>query len=55
MAIDWFSIIKGFYDDGLWSKKRVHDVVAAGRITPEQYEEITGDKYEADKPPAEES
>lgn len=27
--------------------------VDQGFVTPEQYEEITGDKYEADKPPAE--
>lgn len=53
MAIDWFTYIKGFYEKGLWTKKQVHDVVAAGRITPEQYEEITGDPYDPDSPPNE--
>ncbi|WP_241494236.1 XkdX family protein [Bacillus paralicheniformis] len=27
--------------------------MAAGRITPEQYEEITGDPYDPDSPPSE--
>ncbi|MCY8934329.1 XkdX family protein [Bacillus atrophaeus] len=43
--IDWFSRIKKFYNEGLWTKEMVHDVVAVGRITPEQYEEITGEPY----------
>ncbi|UTL73916.1 XkdX family protein [Bacillus halotolerans] len=51
--MDWFSSIKYFYDKGLWTKKQVHDVVAVGRITPEQYEEITGDPYDPDNPPSE--
>ncbi|ARW56624.1 hypothetical protein S100027_04660 (plasmid) [Bacillus licheniformis] len=29
MPIDWYTYIKGFYEDGLWTKKQVHDVVAA--------------------------
>ncbi|MED3670969.1 XkdX family protein [Bacillus sp. FSL M7-0417] len=53
MAIDWFTYIKGFYENGLWTKKQVHDVVAVGRITPEQYEDITGDPYDPDNPPSE--
>nr|MDH3163246.1 XkdX family protein [Bacillus licheniformis] len=53
MPIDWYTYIKGFYEDGLWTKKQVHDVVVAGRITPEQYEEITGDPYDPDSPPNE--
>jgi len=53
LPIDWYTYIKGFYEGGLWSKKQVHDVVAAGRITPEQYEEITGDPYDPDSPPSE--
>ncbi|WEY95783.1 XkdX family protein [Bacillus subtilis] len=53
MAIDWFTYIKGFYENGLWTEKQVHDVVAVGRITPGQYEEITGDPYDPDNPPSE--
>lgn len=39
--------VKKYYDDGKWSKKKVHDAV--GRwITAEEYETITGEKYEED-------
>lgn len=44
--IDWYSRIKSFYDRGTWTKEMVYNTVAAGRITPEQYEEITGEPYE---------
>lgn len=53
--MNWFAIIKKFYADGDWTKEQVAAAVVMKKITPEQYEEITGDKYEADKPPAEES
>lgn len=43
--MDWFTRIKGFYDNGLWSKEMVADGVKAKRITAEQYEEITGELY----------
>lgn len=42
-----FDKIKKWYDDGLWSKKKVHDAVVKGKITAEEYEEITGEPYEA--------
>ncbi|QAT64736.1 XkdX family protein [Bacillus glycinifermentans] len=51
--IDWFTYIKGFYEKGLWTKKQVYDVVAVGRITPEQYEEIIGEPYDPNTPPSE--
>ena len=42
-----FEKIKGYYDSGLWSKERVYNVVGKpSGITPEEYEEITGEKYE---------
>ena len=46
MMIDWFRRIKDFYDEELWTKEMVYNTVAAGRITPEQYEQITGEPYE---------
>jgi len=46
MMIDWFRRIKDFYDEELWTKEMVYNTVAAGRITAEQYEEITGEPYE---------
>lgn len=45
-----FYKVKNFYDEGRWSKDRVHDAVEnpIGNpwITPEEYEEITGEPYE---------
>ena len=43
--MSWFDRIKGFYDKQLWSKEMVADAVVVGKITPEQYEEITGEPY----------
>lgn len=41
-----FEQIKEWYDNGQWSKKRVHDAVAKGKITAEEYRLITGEDYE---------
>lgn len=41
-----YNLVKGYYDKGLWSKKRVHDAVIKGWITPDEYFEITGEPYE---------
>ena len=38
--------IKKWYDDHFWSKKKVRNAVAKGKITEEEYEEITGEPYE---------
>ena len=41
-----FEKIKDYYDKGLWDKARVRAVVNKTLgITPEEYEEITGEKY----------
>ncbi|MEK5308301.1 XkdX family protein [Bacillus sp. FSL M8-0326] len=53
--MNWFAFIKKFYADGDWTKEQVAAAVVMKKITPEQYEEITGDKYEVDEPPADES
>ena len=37
--------IKNYYDAGLWNKTMVRNAVIKKKITPEQYEEITGEKY----------
>ena len=42
-----FEKIKGWYESGLWNKKRVHDAVVKGKITPEEYEIITHEPYAA--------
>lgn len=45
--MDWFATIKRFYPK-YWTKAMVGDGVVAGKITPEQYKEITGDDYVAE-------
>ena len=41
-----FKIVKRYYDKGIYSKEIVATFVRAGKITAEQYKEITGDTYE---------
>lgn len=45
-----FEEVKRFYDTGKWSKKRVYNAVTNPKsnpwITADEYEEITGEKYE---------
>lgn len=40
-----FKKVKGYYDSGLWSINKVHDAVEHGWITPEEFDEITGEPY----------
>lgn len=42
--LDWFDMIKSFYPR-FWNEKMVGDAVVCGKITPEQYFEITGIEY----------
>lgn len=42
-----YEIIKRNYERGLWSKQMVAVAVRKGVITPEQYQEITGEPYAA--------
>jgi uncharacterized XkdX family phage protein len=37
--------VKAYYDRGAWSKERVHSAVGKW-ITADEYETITGEKYE---------
>lgn len=40
-----FETIKRNYDRKLWSKAQVRVAVRKGVITPDEYHEITGEKY----------
>lgn len=42
-----YARIKKFYDQKLWTKEQVYVVTGLGVLTPEEYETITGEKYEA--------
>jgi uncharacterized XkdX family phage protein len=44
--MDWFGMIKRYYDAGFWSKEQVAQAVSLSKITAAQYEEITGITYE---------
>ena len=40
-----YEMIKQNYDRGLWSKAMVKVAVKKGVITPEEYQQITGEAY----------
>lgn len=40
-----FRKIKKYYEDGLWNKEMVRNAVRKGKITAEQYKDITGEEY----------
>lgn len=40
-----YNIIKRYYNRGIYSKENVAVFVASGKITAEQYKEITGEEY----------
>lgn len=45
MASEYYDLVKEKYDSGKWSQKMLRSLVAAGRITAEEFEEITGEMY----------
>lgn len=40
-----FEKIKGWYENGMWTKKMVYNAVGKDWLTPEEYTEITGEDY----------
>jgi hypothetical protein len=46
MPIDYYKMIKGYFDDGLWNIAQVWDMVGKLKITAAQYETITGEVYD---------
>lgn len=47
MHSDKYNKVKSYYDNGYWDIDKVHAVVAKDWITPEEFEEITGQPYES--------
>jgi uncharacterized XkdX family phage protein len=45
--VNWYEDIKQYYKMGLYNKDSVKVFVAAGWITAEQYQQITGEAYAA--------
>lgn len=42
--------VKKYYKMGFYTMEQVKVFVRKNKITPEQFEEITGEKYEEDEP-----
>lgn len=40
-----FEKAKSYYDEGLWKKSYIRALVKAGKLTEEEYTEITGEAY----------
>ena len=49
MTSEFFALVKEKYDSGKWSEKMLRALTAAGRITAEEFEEITGEAYAPDQ------
>lgn len=43
--INYFELVMDYYNKGYYTKDQVKVFVDRGKITPEQYEVITGDPY----------
>ena len=41
----WFEKIKKYYQDGLWTKAMVRNAVIKGKITADEFYQITGEAY----------
>ena len=41
----WFEKIKKYYQDGLWTKVMVRNAVVKGKITADEFCQITGEVY----------
>lgn len=40
-----YKIVKRYFDKGIYGKEEVAVFVRAGKLTTEQYQEITGEEY----------
>jgi uncharacterized XkdX family phage protein len=43
--MNWFDIINRYYKAGFYTNEQVRQFVSLGKITEQQYEEITGESY----------
>ena len=41
-----YEMAKRYYEEGLWPKKYLKALVKKGKLTEDEYAEITGEKYE---------
>jgi uncharacterized XkdX family phage protein len=45
--MNWYPLVKGYFDKGYYTVDKVRVFVETGKITPEQFQTITGDEYES--------
>mgnify|MGYP001203678423 FL=1 len=45
--MSWFNLYKRLYERGDMTKEQLKQAVDVGRITDREYEEITGEPYDA--------
>lgn len=45
--MDWFKTISDYYKAGFYNDSQVRVFTIKGKITPEQYQQITGQPYTA--------
>lgn len=45
--MDYYALVKNYYGKGYYTKEQVGVFVERGKITAEQYEEITSEAYTA--------
>jgi uncharacterized XkdX family phage protein len=43
--LNWYVLIKDFYEKEYWTKEQVAEAVQFEKITAEQYEEIVGEPF----------
>jgi uncharacterized XkdX family phage protein len=44
--MEWYGMIKRYYDGNYWTKEQVSQAVVLDKITSTQYEQIIGEPYE---------
>jgi uncharacterized XkdX family phage protein len=42
----WYQKIKEYFEKRLWNLEMVKNAVAKGKITADEFEQITGEKYQ---------
>ena len=45
--MNWFEKVKRYYEMGKYNNEQMKVFVKSNKITAEEYEQITGEKYEA--------
>ncbi|MGG0554890.1 XkdX family protein [Priestia aryabhattai] len=44
--MDWFNMLKGFYERNFWTKEQVKQAVEKNKITSDDYQKIANEEYQ---------